>query len=153
MGAPAAWASAGSPGLHLVPPQFPFPKGGKLPSLSLRTLGGAAWDQEVGLSRGGSRQRMLQVWVQLCSGPVLTCGRLSAPVGAAWTSWGRKAWGLPAGLRSAAQHPPLPPSELEPALLMVNTVWMLEAGLLRKFLCVLHTRVQVHRCPQCGPCS
>lgn len=72
-------------------------------------------------------------------------------MGATWTGWGRKARGLPTGLCSATQHPPLPPSELEPALLTVNTVWILEAGLLRKFLCVLHTCVHMHRCPQRGP--
>lgn len=90
---------------------------------------------------------MFRVWAQLCAGPVLTCRRLSAPVGAAWTGWGRKAWGHPTGLCSATQHPPPPPSELEPALLMVDSVWMLGAGLLQKFLSVLYTGVHVRRFP------
>ena len=90
---------------------------------------------------------MFRVWAQLCAGPVLTCRRLSAPVGAVCTGWGRKARGHPTGLCSAAQYPPSPPSELEPALLVVDSVWMLGAGLLRKFLCVLHTGVHVHRFP------
>ena len=147
VGTPAAWPPGGHLACSLCPHSFLPPRGGELPSLCLRTPGGAAWDQVVGLSLGGLRQHMFRVWAQLCAGPVLTCRCLSAPVGAVCTGWGRKARGHPTGLCSAAQYPPPPPSELEPALLVVDSVWMLGAGLLRKFLCVLHTGVHVYRFP------